>query len=240
MPTERGGSAISRAMLNVMAKVSFIGKDGNNTFHKFKYRSIDGAMKAMQPVFVECGIVLNVSVELVKLLERKDSVNAIIGLSVDMVSVEDGSVTHCRFLGMGEDKLDKAIAKAHADAYKQFLFKTFCIPVEGEPENERDDATTTAAVTTPAERGKAIKAMVTEVFSNPESGKVKDVATEMLSALKAEYDRMAGMVKFAKEVGDLGELALRENELATIYAKGTKIKNARSLAELEEIKNGRV
>lgn len=235
------------AVQNVMRAVTAIEKDKTNKFQDFDYRSIDGAMKAMQGVFVEQGIVLEPNYRLVKTFVRQGSkgeaINVIVSLTVLLRSTADDSHMACRVLGMGEDKLDKAVAKAHADAYKQFLFKMFCIPVEDEPENEKDGGAqrhqpevrqTTKQPSRPANAIRDVRAEVANVFDRTRADFEVTKAAK-LKALKAEYDRLDGMVKFAESVGDSAETLKRIDARDAIRALANKVNKATTLKEMEAI-----
>jgi len=118
---------------------------------KRAYRSIDDVLPEANAILTAAGIVILpsvVDVEYKRYDVEKGSGNnkytttttvALLTIEYRIVCVEDGSFVTIRWIGEGVDGSDKSSGKSGSYAYKNFLVNTFCIPVKGQPEPERDN-----------------------------------------------------------------------------------------------------
>ena len=132
---------IATALHAVMAKVSYVQKDGKNAFHGYRYASEAALLAALRPAMIEEGIFLIPSVSLVKPID--DHGNTHVEMEYTLVH-KDGDVWPfpIRAAGMGNDRSkngavgDKGVYKAITGANKYLLFKMFQIETGDDPENE--------------------------------------------------------------------------------------------------------
>jgi len=126
----------------VMREVGAIGKDGVNTFDKYKFRSIDSVYNALQPVLAKNGVFF-----IPEVLESHEN-EVVSGQGKTQVRVkqkirykvyaEDGSSIEAVVEGEGIDRSDKATNKAFTAAFKYMLIQVFCIAVEGMDDADKD------------------------------------------------------------------------------------------------------
>lgn len=135
---------IATALHAVMAKVSYVQKDGKNAFHGYRYASEAALLAALRPAMIEEGIFLIPSVSLVKPID--DHGNTHVEMEYTLVH-KDGDVWpfSIRAAGMGNDRAkngavgDKGVYKAITGANKYLLFKMFQIETGDDPENENHE-----------------------------------------------------------------------------------------------------
>ena len=138
--------AVYSAIASVMgdlAKVG-IGKDQVNSFDKYKFRGIDDVYNALAPLLSKHGLVI-----LPRCLERQSIERSsnkgqalyyvTVDVEFDFIATEDGSKHTIRMPGEAMDRSDKATNKAMTAAYKYACFEVFCIPTEGD--NDEDTMT---------------------------------------------------------------------------------------------------
>ncbi len=136
---------VYRAMLQVARAMSKLGisKDSRNTAQAFNFRGIDDVLNALSTPLVEAELLI-----IPRVIDRKQTERATksggvqyhVALSVEFtfVSARDGSQAHALFVGEAADTADKATSKAMSMAYKYMAFDTFCIPVQGLDDADRD------------------------------------------------------------------------------------------------------
>lgn len=142
-------NGICKAISAVLSDVGAVGKDGQNTFDKYKYRSIDAVMNAMHPAMAKHGVFVTPEVLEQSREERASKSGGILIYSITKVKytfyTADGSSVTATVIGEGMDKGDKSMNKAMSAAFKYALFQVFCIPTEEfvdseteSPEPEKD------------------------------------------------------------------------------------------------------
>lgn len=119
-----------------------IGKDGTcSSGARFNYRSIDSTMA------IASGILQDSSLAILPVkIDRNDEV--ITGSKVQILTrltvtyrilcTEDGSCIDVQSVGDGIDFSDKAAGKAMSYAFKEMIFKTFCVPVQGQLDSDSE------------------------------------------------------------------------------------------------------
>lgn len=142
-------NGIYKAISAVLSDVGAVGKDGQNTFDKYKYRSIDAVMNAMHPAMAKHGVFVTPEVLEQSREERSSKNGGVLIYSITKVKytfyTADGSSVTATVIGEGMDKGDKSMNKAMSAAFKYALFQVFCIPTEEfvdseteSPEPEKD------------------------------------------------------------------------------------------------------
>ncbi len=127
-------NGIYKAIAAVLSDVGAVGKDGQNTFDKYKYRSIDAVMNAMHPAMAKHGVFVTPEVLEQSREERTSKNGGALIYSITKVKytfyTADGSSVTATVIGEGMDKGDKSMNKAMSAAFKYALFQVFCIPTE--------------------------------------------------------------------------------------------------------------
>ncbi len=125
---------IYQAIIGVMSDIGVIGKEKKNAQQGFKYRGVDDAMNALQPVMVQHGLFVVPEIIDQKREERQTNRGGNLIYSVCTVRytfyAKDGSNVQCVVIGEGMDSGDKATNKAMSIAFKYACFQVFCIPTE--------------------------------------------------------------------------------------------------------------
>jgi len=142
MPTSKTGD-IFGLIAKVMADVGPVGKDRENTFHKYKFRGIDDVYNALHPALVKHGVfcapeVINVQAENGTNDKGKASKHILLTIRHTFYAASDGSSLPVTTIGEGVDSGDKAANKAMSAAYKYALFELFCIPTKELKDSENE------------------------------------------------------------------------------------------------------
>lgn len=139
-------NGIYKAISAVLSDVGAVGKDGQNAFDKYRYRSIDAVMNAMHPAMAKYGVFVMPEVLEQSREERGSRNGGVLIYSIIKVRytfyAEDGSSLTATVIGEGMDKGDKSVNKAMSAAFKYALFQVFCIPTDefSDSEDESPEA----------------------------------------------------------------------------------------------------
>lgn len=139
-------NGIYKAIADVLSEVGAVGKDGQNTFDKYRYRSIDAVMNAMHPAMAKHRVFVIPEVLEQSREERGAKSGGVLIYSIIKVRytfyAEDGSSLTATVIGEGMDKGDKSVNKAMSAAFKYALFQVFCIPTDefSDSEDESPEA----------------------------------------------------------------------------------------------------
>lgn len=117
-----------------------IGKDATvSGGGNYKYRGIDSVYAALSPLLAKHHLYI-APVRMEKEPEAVSGKMRLIRLHITyrVTCAKDGSYVEVVTLGEGMDNGDKASGKAMSYAYKSLMFQLFCIPVEGQPDTDKD------------------------------------------------------------------------------------------------------
>lgn len=133
---------IYTAIIGVMCDVGVVGKDGFNSFDKYKFRRIDAVMNAMSPAMVKNKVFVIPEVLEQTREERVSKEGKLMICSITKVRytffTEDGSSVSAVVIGEGMDRGDKSMNKAMSAAFKYACSQVFCIPTEEMKDSEQD------------------------------------------------------------------------------------------------------
>ena len=120
-----------------------IGKDRTNKEQNYKFRGIDDVYNALAPLLAANGLVIlpkYISRDVSERLSSKGNkmFNIVLKVEFTFKSTKDGSEHIVSFFGEATDSADKATNKASSAAYKYCVIQTFCIPVEGEDDADKN------------------------------------------------------------------------------------------------------
>jgi hypothetical protein len=138
-PPPKDEYKIADSLCNIIGDIGAIEKTRTNTHQKYKFRGIDDALAALQPLLVKHNVVMAPSYsELTHSPLPEKGFVASVKLELRFVSTEDGSGVLVATYGTGTDFGDKALYKAMSGALKYAIFQTFCIPTEELKDAEED------------------------------------------------------------------------------------------------------
>lgn len=124
---------IGAKILKVMEAIKSVAKDGTNSFHKYKYAT-------------DAAIVGTIRKELIKnkLICIPKQLSCIVSgemttleIEYTMLDIDSGEALVTKVFGQGKDSGDKGVYKASTGGEKYFYLKTFAIPTDDDPENDR-------------------------------------------------------------------------------------------------------
>ncbi len=125
---------IYEAISNVMRDVGIVGKNNFNQIQKYKFRSIDDVMNALNPAMVKNHVFVSPTILDQKRSERETTKGGVLIYSVVTVRytfyTDDGSSVEAIVVGEAMDSGDKSMNKAMSAAFKYACFQVFCIPTE--------------------------------------------------------------------------------------------------------------
>lgn len=182
------GQKVALKILAVMKDMGRVGKDGYNTFQKYKYVSEDGIIEAIRDKIMAQGLVAvpnqissicqaHVSPD----KEGRDKITFMTEVCTEytIIDTESGDSLAVKFFGQGTDSGDKGVYKATTGANKYFLMKTFMIPTGDDPEVSHGNPTEETA------SGKQIgyikKLLGENVFEGERALKIYERATELIA-----------------------------------------------------------
>ena len=133
---------IYEAISNVMRDVGIVGKNNFNQIQKYKFRSIDDVMNALNPAMVKNHVFVSPTILDQKRSERESTKGGVLIYSVVTVRytfyTDDGSSVEATVVGEAMDSGDKSMNKAMSAAFKYACFQVFCIPTEEMHDSEED------------------------------------------------------------------------------------------------------
>jgi len=130
-------SKLLPALNAVMKDCGYAEKDGVNAFHKYKYTSEEGLLKALRPALVKHGILLipSIATDPAPYVDENQTTHIVMEYTLAHTSGEVWP-TPIRIPGSGQDKGDKGVYKALTGANKYMLFKLFQIATGDDPEQD--------------------------------------------------------------------------------------------------------
>ncbi len=133
-------ATIAKALHQVMSKVSYVQKTGNNKFHGYKYAGEADLLEKLRPAMLEAGLMLIPSVKGVSPIDE----HGVTTVKMEYTLIhKDGDIWPeiIHAAGQGGDKNkngvgDKGLYKAITGANKYLLFKLFQIETGDDPERD--------------------------------------------------------------------------------------------------------
>lgn len=121
-------------ILNVMAAIGNIGKDGENKAQGYNFRAMEAIAPRVRDAMVVHGLIaVPVGTELVahETREREKSAPIFtdaVRITYHFMSADDtDDVIEAQTIGLASDTFDKSVSKAMTAAHKSLLLQTFCI-----------------------------------------------------------------------------------------------------------------
>ncbi len=122
---------------NIMTAVDPVLKSGYNEKQNYNYAQEADVLKAIREQLIKQKIVILPSTLKSSAVEMGWGILTSLSVSYMIYDTESGEVLSMEFDGQGMDGGDKGIYKAYTGANKYFLLKTFQIPTEDDPENDK-------------------------------------------------------------------------------------------------------
>lgn len=140
-PTAKDRATLYRKIAAVTAAVSRIPKNGENTFHRYKYATESDITDGLRDLLKENGLAFLppsvISWERDEMVENgKLGPRTRVQVQFGLACCETGEVFTAAFWGEGQDTADKGFYKAYTGAVKYFLLKTFLIATGDDPEHQ--------------------------------------------------------------------------------------------------------
>lgn len=114
-------------LLAVQKEIGPVEKDSENSFHHYKYVSIEGIVTATREALLRQGILILAGEETTDERQRQtnqgEATVTTVHLNYTIIDVDSGEKLVIPWLGRGEDPADKGVSKALTDARKTFLIQ---------------------------------------------------------------------------------------------------------------------
>ena len=140
------GKGIYAAMAAIQRDFPAVTKEGINPSQKYKFRGIDDALKALNPLLSKHGVFMvaqdlkvSISDTGAKTSNGTPMFRSILTGTVIWYHL-DGSSIESSIVGEGIDMGDKGTMKAHANALKYLCWYTFAVPTESEKKDSESFA----------------------------------------------------------------------------------------------------
>lgn len=129
-------------LVEVMACVDRVAKNGNNTAQGYKYAMAADVYDAVRGELARRFVLPVPRMETIEFADAPTKAGGVLHLCtwkgfIDFTDAESGEVLPVRAFGQGSDSSDKAGYKATTGATKQALVQLFLIPTGDDPENEK-------------------------------------------------------------------------------------------------------
>lgn len=190
----------------IMGEIGAIGKNGENTYDNYKFRSVDDVYNKVQPVLVKHGVFFKPTV----LESSENTVTSKSGAAQVRVKqkveytfyADDGSNFSTIVEGEAIDRGDKATNKAMTAALKYMLIQVFCIAIEGQNDADNSSPSNSQAVK-PAEI-KKIRAALAKANKSEES---------LLSYVQTEFQKQNRAMPESLDAFNADHLALAKKAM---------------------------
>jgi hypothetical protein len=129
---------LAKKLVEIMAAVKRIPKNGWNEFHKYHYAMEADIVEALRDELAQRNVLLLPAItgRSREAVGEKGQVVTHIEMEFTFIDADTGEAITRPWLGAGADKEDKGAYKAMTGGEKTFLLKTFMIPTGDDPEAE--------------------------------------------------------------------------------------------------------
>ncbi len=129
--SENNQLKILEKLHSIMAEFGVVGKNNENTFQKYKFRSIADTVHKLTPLLVKHKVVMQPCYHNQQLHQQEKGWTATLDLALTFYCVDTGSSMVFRATGQGSDSGDKACNKAMTAAFKYAILHGFGVAEEG-------------------------------------------------------------------------------------------------------------
>lgn len=134
---------LASKLVKVMNETQRVAKNGNNTFHGYKYATEADVSEAVREVLVKYNVFIFSSV----VMSHKEGDLTSVQMEHTIVDGDSGELYKVLSMGQGQDKGDKGANKAITAATKYFMMKCFLIPTGDDPEATDENGKSTGPKT---------------------------------------------------------------------------------------------
>lgn len=144
----------------IMDDISPIVKGGYNTFHKFKFRSIDQLMNELHPIFKKNNVIILTEIHSHEITQRDTNKEgkqfySDMVIAYRLVCTLDGSEVKCLVPSGAADNGDKHFSKAMSMGLKYMLNQMFLIPT-GDPDADSEVHDSTGSYKEPEKKAEPV------------------------------------------------------------------------------------
>ena len=154
---------LAKKLLNVMQECSHILKNGENSFHGYKYATSADVLEKVNASLVKnglCSVAIPEMLSLVDVTNAKGNIEHLATVKMDIMLIDKDSGESARItgLGSGQDGGDKAVMKAQTAAIKYAYMLSLAISTGDDPEaDQKTDESITASVVKPRKNARNTK-----------------------------------------------------------------------------------
>lgn len=135
---------IHKRMAAILAEFPAVPKERSGAGISYKYRGIDDALRALNPLLAKHGVYMRVNylapefTAAAATSSGKPQFRCVLTGEMQFTA-DDGSFASIALAGEGIDTADKALMKAQANALKYGIWYTFCVPTDEKKDSEAFD-----------------------------------------------------------------------------------------------------
>ncbi|MGL5258104.1 MAG: ERF family protein [Proteocatella sp.] len=130
---------LAKKLLNVMDACSHVLKNGENSFHHYKYATSADVLEKVNAALVEnglCSIAVPEILNVVEVTNLKGNIERLATVKIDILLIDkdSGETVTLTGIGSGQDGGDKAVMKAQTAAIKYAYMLSLAISTGDDPE----------------------------------------------------------------------------------------------------------
>ena len=130
---------LAKKLLNVMDACSHVLKNGENSFHHYKYATSADVLEKVNAALVEnglCSIAVPEILDVVEVTNLKGNIERLATVKMDILLIDkdSGETVTLTGIGSGQDGGDKAVMKAQTAAIKYAYMLSLAISTGDDPE----------------------------------------------------------------------------------------------------------
>jgi len=132
---------LAKKLLNVMEACSHVLKNGENSFHHYKYATSADVLEKVNAALVEnglCSIAVPEILDVVEITNSKGNIERLATVKMDILLIDkdSGETVTLTGIGSGQDGGDKAVMKAQTAAIKYAYMLSLAISTGDDPEDD--------------------------------------------------------------------------------------------------------
>jgi len=134
---------LAKKLLNVMDACSHVLKNGENSFHHYKYATSADVLEKVNAALVEnglCSIAVPEILDVVEVTNLKGNIERLATVKMDILLIDkdSGETVTLTGIGSGQDGGDKAVMKAQTAAIKYAYMLSLAISTGDDPEEDQN------------------------------------------------------------------------------------------------------
>ena len=130
---------LAKKFVDVMKECGHVAKNGENSFHNYKYATAADVLAMVNDSLTKHGIMTAVETNLLDMREVTTAkgnreILATVETVITFIDSDSGESTKIKGIGSGQDAGDKSVAKAQTQAIKYTYLDSFAIATDDDPE----------------------------------------------------------------------------------------------------------